>query len=493
LAQVETLCLGLVFCPGLGCHGGLLAQWCLALRPMATSPSSQGSSPLRSPLSRLAAERSLVNPYTPLTPLAVPPFLEAYGYAAADADTWRVRPGSAEARQSSESCVPAIQLGVSGHEEMDGHTLYTLSCAFILEPLHIEWSIKRRLVQLREELYTNVKLVLGSDYTRHFAATPFAHKGGVPGTTARLDAWFQSLAACINWGGASPSFVALALHYLEAPEPDSRDELVRSLDAASVARGHFGRPCVVQRLDSGCSMKSNLEEACSCAMLDDIELSLDFELAAAFQDRGLADGLVLRFRLPDGSERLVDFGMSNPPLGVDFKKTTPMRVSKVYGLAARLGVQHGWELAGINGTRVLDWLPAEAFQLIKTKVYGTSDKVARTSRSANLNARNMGPDATCSGESAVAAATCSLVLGFLLPDGSEKTVSFMGERPPLGIAFKKKMPITVRKTAAGTASERLGVQEDWIVTTVNGEDISARTDFANVYKLLHAKLSGKAT
>jgi hypothetical protein len=340
--------------------------------------------------------------------------------------------------------------------------------------------------------------MLAGDYTRHFAATPFAHKGGMPGTTARLDAWFQALAVCINWGSASPSLVATVLHYTEAPEPDPRGELVRSLDAASLARGRSAQPSVVQRSDyAGGTSPSSQNEDSGCAVLDDIELSLDLEMAP-LRARG-ADGLVLRFRLPDSSERLVDFGASDPPLGVDFKKTTPLRVTRSYGLAARLGVQNGWELAGINGTRVLDWLPAEAFQLIKATVYGISEKVPAKQRQ-EVPSSTCSPDkevrinvlnATETGESVAVQAFSGLVLGFLLPDGSEQTVSFVGEKPPLGIAFKKRMPITVRKTAPGTASERLGVQADWIVTTVNGEDISGRTDFVNVYQLLHAKLSGE--
>ena len=87
-----------------------------------------------------------------------------------------------------------------------------------------------------------IKDALGQNYAAHFSKTPFALKGGLPGTTARLTAWwldrnhdmctasqpegsvavnlrFGALAKVVNKGEAPPSLVALLLQFLEAPEP----------------------------------------------------------------------------------------------------------------------------------------------------------------------------------------------------------------------------------------------------------------------------------
>ena len=104
-----------------------------------------------------------------------------------------------------------------------------------------------------------MKDVLGQNYAAHFSKTPFALKGGIswvasldfmsgfigfkffffffffrnrirffsnpwvagglPGTTARLTAWFGALGKVVNKGEAPPSLVALLLQFLEAPDP----------------------------------------------------------------------------------------------------------------------------------------------------------------------------------------------------------------------------------------------------------------------------------
>merc|ERR1712048_334037 len=58
-------------------------------------------------------------------------------------------------------------------------------------------------------------------YEQHFNGAPFAHKGGLPGTTARLRRWLSTLAKCINSGICPPSVVGLTLGFLNTPEPPS--------------------------------------------------------------------------------------------------------------------------------------------------------------------------------------------------------------------------------------------------------------------------------
>eukprot|EP00439_Symbiodinium_sp_Y106_P002332 s9849_g1.t1 len=170
----------------------------------------------RPPL-HLAQQRSLSpdrQSFQPLAPVAVAGFLEGYGYEArADLDVWALRPGSATA--------PVMAFEVAGHEERGGHTWYQMKCS-LMAPRSVpalRWKVERRLSSLREELHDRIKDSLGSSYANYFGKTPFALKGGLPGTTARLNLWFGSLAEVVNRGDAQPSVVALLLLFLEAPEP----------------------------------------------------------------------------------------------------------------------------------------------------------------------------------------------------------------------------------------------------------------------------------
>lgn len=84
-----------------------------------------------------------------------------------------------------------------------------------------------------------------------------------------------------------------------------------------------------------------------------------------------------------------------------------------------------------------------------------------------------------------------LVLGFLLPNGSQTTVAFADFNPPLGLAFKRRMPITVKMVNADSPAQAKGIQEGWVVVSVNGKDISGHTDFIGVYAMLQDALANK--
>lgn len=159
-------------------------------------------------------------PCPPPEPAAVPGFLEPYGYCARSAVEW-LDPH------------PVISLSVSGHSEVDAHTLYQLECQLsgrarnapsmgwggTMPPWSVEWRASLRLVHLRGGLHDVVKEQLGDNYPNHFSDTPFARRGGPAGTTARLDAWCQQLAKCINSKAVSPFVAATVLSLLRAPNP----------------------------------------------------------------------------------------------------------------------------------------------------------------------------------------------------------------------------------------------------------------------------------
>ncbi|CAE8598030.1 unnamed protein product, partial [Polarella glacialis] len=117
--------------------------------------------------------------------------------------------------------LPELRLKVSEHGEEGGHTYYLLECS-ILGPTSLgapclKWSVRKRLVHLRSGLHDAVKSGLGqSEYERHFASAPFARYLGMPGTTARLRKWCQTLAVCMNMGIVRPAHLASILQFLEA-------------------------------------------------------------------------------------------------------------------------------------------------------------------------------------------------------------------------------------------------------------------------------------
>jgi len=163
----------------------------------------------------------------------LPPFLARYGYAAESSLAWKAGPGEDSGDAANH---PKLELHVQRHEEAEGHTLYVVDCSISSPKVrHLGWSVKRRLRFLREGLHDSVKEQLGSGpYEQHFAGAPFAHKGGLPGTTSRLNAWCTALASCVNARGCLPSTVAMILHFLEVPEPRSATETAKSA-ASSVA------------------------------------------------------------------------------------------------------------------------------------------------------------------------------------------------------------------------------------------------------------------
>lgn len=163
-------------------------------------------------------------------------YLAKYGYSAVDASNWNAPPSSAA---GSEQVVrPVLELRVVGHEEQDGHTWYTLECSLGLPGGRcLRWCTSKRLVQLREALHDPVKSELKrGTYKEHFGSAPFAHKGGVRGTTARLQGWCGALAGCVNQGACPPRVAWLTLRFLEAPEPPSLARIARASASSAAGR-----------------------------------------------------------------------------------------------------------------------------------------------------------------------------------------------------------------------------------------------------------------
>lgn len=88
-----------------------------------------------------------------------------------------------------------------------------------------EWTCQKSLSELRSKLHDHVKKELGTDYKTHFQDTRFAHHGGLPGTTKRLDAWFKTLANVANEGHLKNDLLAVFLDQLQAPVPQVDPQL----------------------------------------------------------------------------------------------------------------------------------------------------------------------------------------------------------------------------------------------------------------------------
>lgn len=146
-------------------------------------------------------------------------YLRRYGYDTLDGVNnlvWRTPPGK-QARRS-----PVLALQIDDHQELESHTFYEVECTLTVPGVteDLWWKASRRLEQMRQQLHDPVKEGLGPDqYARHFVSSHFAPRGGLPGTTARLNKWCDALAACVNSRECPPRIVAHTLAFLSAPKP----------------------------------------------------------------------------------------------------------------------------------------------------------------------------------------------------------------------------------------------------------------------------------
>jgi len=146
----------------------------------------------------------------------VVPFLLQFGFVALSADAW-----------GDKAQRPELRLGViDGHREKGHprHTWYSIIGKVQVTPGETSstrrWVVERRLAHIRALLHDPVKRELGKEYDFHFKGGHFAHHGGPPGTTARMEAWLGALSRAIHAGELSPAIVASILRFLEAPQLD---------------------------------------------------------------------------------------------------------------------------------------------------------------------------------------------------------------------------------------------------------------------------------
>jgi hypothetical protein len=141
---------------------------------------------------------------------SIPALLEPYRYQARSSSEWQTVQHELK-----------ITIQVRDHVEVKGRTTYQVQCTLSSEDETVPvmtWGCQRRLQHLRKGLHDVAKQQMGSFYAGCFKGAPFAHRGGILGTTRRLDAWCARLARCINSGAVPPLVVAQTLKLLDAPK-----------------------------------------------------------------------------------------------------------------------------------------------------------------------------------------------------------------------------------------------------------------------------------
>mmetsp|Transcript_93037 Transcript_93037/g.165479 ORF Transcript_93037/g.165479 Transcript_93037/m.165479 type:complete len:262 (+) Transcript_93037:63-848(+) len=140
-----------------------------------------------------------------------------------------------------------LSITVTGHVEERGNTVYSIRCGLHVpdnEKKMLTWVCKHRLCEMREQFNDVVMKALDTEYAA-FDETPFALRGGLPGTTARLVAWFETLAKVINAGGFSHQIAAQLMNSLQGPIISEGGEVV----AAAAPVNYEFRPTPVLRFD----------------------------------------------------------------------------------------------------------------------------------------------------------------------------------------------------------------------------------------------------
>jgi len=115
-----------------------------------------------------------------------------------------------------------LSITVTGHEEKCRCTYYQMKCELRgpndRDRSFPSWHCEMRLCEIRDEIFDKLVEALGDEaYEVLFSEAPFALRGGLPGTTARLKDWMDAFAACFNGGHLESQFCAHCLGQIQAP------------------------------------------------------------------------------------------------------------------------------------------------------------------------------------------------------------------------------------------------------------------------------------
>jgi len=181
------------------------------------------------------------------------------------------------------------------------------------------------------------------------------------------------------------------------------------------------------------------------------------QAAEAAAAKEAACSLPLTFRDATGTKTYT-VKFTTKPLGLDFNQDeTPVRITKAFGAAKKLGVTEGSCLINIAGTDVEKHGFGEMLIVLK-------DGIAP-----------LKPD--------------GLVIDFRDTGGQLKSIVFPTK--PLGMDFDNEHSLTeggpVKVKSVHGSAQCLGVEADWVLTSIGGSNIE-NMDFDQIFVMLRAKM-----
>jgi len=190
--------------------------------------------------------------------------------------------------------------------------------------------------------------------------------------------------------------------------------------------------------------QTNPEEAAAAAAAE--KLVATSNAVAAPATKPARELLELIFLDQQGAEQRISY--ANKPLGFEItmgKVPVVIRGCHKGGWSERLGVQPGWELTTIDGSELAGRTWESIIQLLMQAV----EELPRDFQ--------------------VPETRDNIEIVFETSSGL-RTIAFW--KRPLGLEFNTQAPICISGVIRGSAAERLGVQTQWTLRQVNGQDVS---------------------
>jgi len=173
--------------------------------------------------------------------------------------------------------------------------------------------------------------------------------------------------------------------------------------------------------------------------------------------KAVRESLELVFLDQQQNEQRISF--AKKPLGFEIsmrKMPVVIRGCHKGGWSERLGVHPGWELTAIDGNELVGRAWESILQVLVQAVEELPRDFLVTENRDNME--------------------------IVFDTGSGlRTVVFW--KRPLGLEFSTQVPICISRVVRGSAAERLGVQIQWTMRQVNGQDVS-ELPFEELFTLL---------
>merc|ERR1711988_1320611 len=163
------------------------------------------------------------------------------------------------------------------------------------------------------------------------------------------------------------------------------------------------------------------------------------------------------------------------PLGVQFRAEFPLKVKREpVGHSKELGIEMGWILKCVNGIDVTRM----------TDIGKVNEILYREVGEKTLSVEQWN-DALV--ESEFPAPSKGIPLKWDTPRGPRTVYA---TKKPLGVQFSAEFPLKIKRSPVGHGKD-LGLEVGWILTSVNGIDVTAMTDISKVSEILYSEVGEK--